>query len=115
MVIGYDTGIWRLFLGEDGDHYLCFGGMLGERHDTEEQAMELIKRNIDDDLRHENEKNTLEEGFVQMYFLSKLEKEDQDSTTYITMTAYVSHTYGEEVLAALREYDETHKINLKVL
>lgn len=112
MVIGYDTGCWRLYLE---DNYLCFAGMLGNRHETEEQAMELIKRNIDDDLHHGTVEKTLKDGYVLLYFLSKLEKKPDDATTYISMTTYVSSAYGEEVLNQVREYDKKEQMNLKVL
>lgn len=108
----FDTGIWY-FYPED-HRYLFFKGMLGDAHETEEAALDTIRKQIASDVSDGTVEESKSKDMVILYFIGHIiPRENQP--TLIEMNSYVSEAYGDDIIEILRDYDSYQKINLHVI
>ena len=107
----FDTGIWYFY---PEDRYLYFKGMLGDAHNSKDDALGTIGRQIADDVLNGVVEKTKSDGMVVLYFIGHIIPRENNSTL-IDMNTYVSADYGDEIIEILRDYDSYQRINLHVV
>ena len=107
----YDTGIWYWTI--DGG-YLYFRGMLGDAHESEEAAMDTIRKQTASDVSDGVVEEMKSKGVVIIYFLCHVIPQDDHSSLF-DMSSYVSESYGDEVIKLLKDYDSYQRIGLHVI